>query len=373
VSANTEHSYPLSIPTASIEVIANDEDVSYVSNIAFDDIIRLQVSIRYSRQAREVWKEIFSGRIIDIDGQTGTGNTSMLTCWGHIAEACYRYISTDVNMEATDIISMAYQCDSDLSRLRMITEDDLPLSEAVYNTGIVLPYTLNAYQKTVKDIFSDIENLSGRGCFFVALPRYDAAGRLIQNADSKTLIKPVPMPTTPTNKYKIIQGTPRLISANFRSTGEEMYNEIIQKGDTGPDGKNYAGVATNETSIARYGKRTAPPGVSTGINGVLTANIICAAFAAASLAFTDHSKVAGSATTLGNPIAQICDLVHIKNCIDVDGNTINDYLRVVRVAHAITQNSFLTTEEFNVLISKPEDYMSTFAKNNRLLNGNFIK
>jgi len=90
VSAKTQKSVPFSISYAEIEIISNvsGSTSTSVSQVRFNDIVRLQVSIKMNPNEKTVWQDIFSGRIVDSYAKYGSmTNDMVLYCQGHDAEA----------------------------------------------------------------------------------------------------------------------------------------------------------------------------------------------------------------------------------------------------------------------------------------------
>jgi len=364
VSATTDHSYPFSIPVASIEVIANSGTYDYISTLSFDDIARLQVSIQYSPAEKIVWSDLFSGRVLSSKAQYGTGTTATITCSGHIAETGYAIIDeAKVYASATpgaEIIS--YFADKYLSRTSITYPDG--------NPSISVAYTTKQAQKYMKDLLTEMEELTSNTWYFIAEPIYDSSNNL-----SSVPITFRPFSTVATKKYKAIQGTPRFLSGNFSSDGSTVYTSAIQFGKTlaavepATTGVQYKGSYTNTAKVTAYGLRT-KVNTDTG----LESNAICASFAQYYLPNIVDPRVIGTVTLEGTIKAQIGDLITVKiPSIDLNGSPISGDYTVLKVHHSISYNEFQTTLSVGDGIElDTEDYLSIFARENRLNLQNFV-
>jgi len=364
VSATTDHIYPFSIPVASIEVIANSGKLDYLTIVRFDDIVRYQVSVQYSPNERAVWQDLFEGRVLTIRAQYGSGSTATIICSGHAAETSYAILSEATTYaSATDLASIInHYSFTYLNRTQVLLLE---------GTGITAPYSTKINQKYVKDIFLDFEKLSGYSWAFIARPTYDAQHNLITPCP----IEFKPFSTVPTDKYKAIQGTPRLLSADFTSDGQNVYTKIVEYGKT-PDaiapateGVQYTGTAIDSAAVALYGTRTLVE-TDTG----LESNALCARFAEYYLPHIKSPRVAGSVTLEGTPQACIGDRVTTKiPMIDINGEPLDPNYPVLRVHHEVSYDSFETTLTLGETVEKDsEDYLVEFARKNRLVLSNFI-
>lgn len=364
VSATTDRIHPFSIPVANIEVIANSGKLDYISTLRFDDIVRFQVSVRYSPDEKIVWQDLFEGRVLTIQAQYGKGTTATIICSGHEAETAYTIISeAKVYATATEAATILhYLADKYLSRIQ--------LSIPSTTTGISVPYSTKTDQKYMKDVFLDFEKLSGYGWAFAARPVYSQNGNL-----SSVPIEFKPFSTVPTQKYKVIQGTPRFLSANFSSDGQNVYTKIIEYGKT-PEpiapatvGVQYKGTAVDSQAVSNYGTRALVE-TDTG----LESNALCAAFAQFYLPKIKSPRVAGTVTLEGTAQAGIGDLATTKiPMIDIYGEKIDSNYPVLRVHQNISFDSFETTLTLGETVEKGvEDYLVEFARKNRLTLSNFI-
>jgi hypothetical protein len=316
----------------------------------------MQVSVQYSPNEKKVWQDLFAGRVLTSKAQTGKENTATIVCSGHEAETSYSIIDEAHNfVSATDTAAiLGYFGTQYLSRTSISVSG---------NSGITAAYMVKADQKYMKDTIADMEQISGYAYSLVAKPVYNAA----QNLISCPLIWK-PFDTSPTQKYKAIEGTPRFLEANFSSDGSEVYNQIIQYGNTPEGGTQYKGIGEDTDSQALYGIRTMAE-TNTG----LESNALCGSFAVDVLPYFKVPYVSGSVTLEGTVQARIGDLCYCKiPSIDINGATIDGNYRVVGVHQEINFDQFETKLSLGKTQKGTSDYIAEFARRNRLNMLNFI-
>jgi hypothetical protein len=354
VSAQTDHSYPFSAPAASIELIANDGYYDYISDIDFDDIVRLQVSNTYSDQEKDVWQDLHEGRIINRKSQWGTGTTATMMCAGHVNEA------NKTNLEA--LIAQVDNVDSGL----LATIANTYLKRTVVTVPAAtfsMPYSQKANQKFVKDMFTQIEEASGHTYYFDTRTVYNSSLNL-----SNVYIDYKPLPVVPTTKYAVIQGSPRLLSADFTVMGDGVCNNIIYFGATPEGGTQVKAIAPDEALISKYGKWS-----FVGTDTAFSTNGICQTYVNGLLPIKKEEVVTGTAQLMLTPEAKVGDLVPvIIGDIDVKGASVKANLRVVRVSHNLSESDATTTIQFGQIQKEAEDYTAEFMRKNRLTLSNFI-
>lgn len=357
VSANTDTVYPFAIPTApSIEVISGNGIYDYLSGINIDDIVRLQVSDTYSEVEKDVFLDLFEGRIMDIQSNFGQGNTAKLLCVGHENATSYTSVPDNYAVTATDAGTIAQHCNYFLERIQI----SVPVTPT-FN----MDYSVTADRKMLKDVLSDIEKASGYGYFFSAAPKYNSS----LNLASRVEVEFRQMPSTPVTSYAVTQGAPGLLYANFTVTGKGIYNNIIYYGATpAGGGAQYEGDSTDEDSADKYDTRT-----YVGTDNSFNSSAVCGMFANGQLIYSKDVQISGTAILMGTPWAKICDLVPIKiGDIDVNGISLNTNQRSVRVTHDLPNDNFLTTLKFGRVEQSPSDYIGQILRDQRLTN-NMIK
>jgi hypothetical protein len=235
VSASTTHSYPFSVPSATIEIVTNTNSKTsgYTSPFKVDDIIRLQVYTKMNTNEKTVWEELFSGRIRSIKGTYGSKNTTEIFAVGHLEEAEWSLIEEDYtyssNIDATDILNRLYNVAKTTDSPAMTGYKRVITFDHAYALdGIKIPeYSTKKDQTHVSDVFSEIEKISGSDWYIDCFPVYDIDQNL-----ADIFLTWSPFPSTPTENYKIIEGTERFIECDFESSIEELVTFYKVSGDT---------------------------------------------------------------------------------------------------------------------------------------------
>lgn len=370
LSAECTYSYPFAVPTANIEIITNrtPETSGYISPLLVDDIVRLQVSVTYNRNEKEVWSDIFEGRILTISSPFGQKNTTTLDCVGHIYETVYTMIEKNYNFTSSiDAVSMLnYICNTDgyLNRLTYT----LDTSKTHYG-ATATDYTVKKDQRYFRDILSDLEKIGQHGYYAGVKTTYNSAGTL-----TVAYLTWLSFPSTVTTKYRIVEGTHRLLEASFESTAEDLYNCVRIYGDTYQEGspavdKQYSGISYDSASMTLYGRRMKTETV-TGISS----NTSCAQLATGLMTVSKVPYIVGEVTIFGTSHAKVGDLVYVKiPSLEINGASIDGNYRVVSVTHSITQNTFTTKLAFGKLKNDVSDYIATTKRQTRINNCNHIK
>lgn len=173
------------------------------------------------------------------------------------------------------------------------------------------------------------------------------------------------------NRYKVIEGTPRLLSANFQAKGDQVYTRAVELGSTytGEDSLTYQymGSADNLDTQTLYGVRTYSE-TDTGFGSIP----MCEAFAAGIVEKFCYPINAGQVVLQLTPEAHICDYipVTIPSC-DLNGSSIKNYFLVTKVQHDISPGSARTTIDVGYPLTTPESYIIQFAKMAHLSVKNF--
>lgn len=347
--ANTQKSYPFSVSYAEIEIASNivGSTSSYISQLRFDDIVRLQVSIKYNPNQRTVWQDIFQGRIMDLScGYSDNNNNVIIYAQGHEAEAETALITETYTHTSQDCKTvLGYYAPKYLSRLTY--------SDSYAETGKTFPkYDSTANQTFVADLFSDMEKVSGYDWAVKVVPTY-SGGNL-----STRYIQWKPFPQVATDKYKVIEGTPRVLSAEFEVAGKEVRTAYRVNGDTPSGASQYTGYADDSALISLYGKRS-----EVETQTWVKSNEQCNTIAAGLLTDAKTPGISGQATLIGTPEADLGDLVPCKfPSIDLNGSYINTNLTVKRVAHTIDGGDYTTTLNFEKVKKEAEDYIGWVSK-----------
>lgn len=377
LTATTAYEYPFSVPTATIEIWTNTEESTdgYVSPVKIPDIVRLQVSTKYHVNEPTVWEDIFEGRIRDIEStyDTTNGNTTTLFCVGHISTQSTNLLYNDYTWtNAVDAATIIH--DVVLGELNVYdTFIDATYNAAFTATGIsISSYNAPANQKFVTDVFTDLEKLSNYSYYFSTRTIYDSNNNL-----SLCNIRWQPLPNKPTTKYAVIQGSQRFISADFKSSAEELFNMIRISGDTitttsttdtSTTETQYIGGAESSASIQQYGYHAKVTDVAS-----LESNNACAQIAASLVVRFRNPIVSGQAVILGTPQAKLGDLVRVKiPSLEINGNWIDRNYHVYKVQHDIDATKFETTLDFTKVKKTPEDYIASLNQQSRINNMNSV-
>lgn len=343
LSASVNYSYPFTVPTANIEIVTNrtPETSGYISPLKVDYIVRLQTSITFSRSEKTVWSDIFEGRINAISSPFGDRNTTTLECVGHIYETTYTLIEKNYNfngnIDAVSLLDYVINTDGYLDRLTYTRATDKT------HYGVTLTdYTVKRDQRYIHDLISDLEKIGQHQYYAGVKTVYNTSGTLTQ-----VFLTWLKFPSTVTQKYKVIEGTHRLLDASFESTTEDMWNAVRVYGDTYQvtsgdppvtTDKQYTASAYDSVYIASYGRRMRVETV-TG----MTTNNQCAQLAIGLVQVSKLPYVVGEVTIFGTSYAKVGDLVYVKiPSLEINGASIDGNYRVVKVTHNISQNTFTT-------------------------------
>lgn len=349
LSATTQKSYPFSISYADIELASNvvGSTSSYISQFRFDDIVRLQVSVKMNPNEKTVWQDIFEGRIVNMNCEYSQSNNVKIYCYGHEAIAETSLITgTHTYVSSTDAKTI-------LADLAPLYVTRLTYSSAYADSSKLFPnYDTTANQTYMSDLFSDMEKIASYGWAIKVIPTYTATGNL-----STVYIQWKAFPTTATNKYKVIEGTQRLLSADFSVEGKGVRTLYRVNGDTPSGSSQYTGYDEDTALSSLYGKRS-----EVDTQTWIKTNALCDSIAAGILAEVKTPEISGQVELLGTPEADIGDLVTCKvPSIDLNGSYINGNFTVHRVQHKITENEFTTTLDFEKLRKTAFDYVNKAA------------
>lgn len=354
VSAFTTETFPWSAPVASIELSSNVSSgtAGYMSPIRNDDIVRLQANVRLSADEKPVWQNIFEGRIMSIQGTFGRNNLTTLICRGHGEEMLYRPFTTDFSdtTEKTGVM-LANIVGTYLSRL---TDDGLIDGT---NSTEIPNFNVQLDTKFVSDVVKEFELLEGYLYVLKIVTSYDSDDNL-----DKNLVSWQPVPAL-SDTVKIIEGTPRLISAAFVSSIERVLEDVTIYGGgvTQVSGNSF-------DATPSYGTRY-HVGVDTSI---LTAQL-CEDLAVATRGLFGGAIVSGDARILGDPNIAVGDLIYCKiPSLVLDGASIDGNYRVKRMSHMINVDGWFTDVQLGHLIESPDDIIGSMHMKNRLTSANFI-
>jgi len=358
--ATTQKSYPFSVSYADIEIASNviGSTSSYINQLRFDDIIRLQVSIKYNPNQRTIWQDIFQGRIMDLSCEYSDNNNNVnIYAQGHEVEAETAIIEETYTHTSQDCKTvLAYYAPKYLSRLTYDTNYADP--------GKTFPqYDTTANQTYMSDLFADMEKVSGYDWAIQVIPTY-SSGNL-----STRYIQWKQFSSTVTDKYKVIEGTPRVLSADFEVAGSDVRTAYRVNGETPSGGSQYTWEEEDTALSTLYGKRTA-----TETQTWVKSNTLCESIAEGLLAEGKTPSISGQAVLMGTPEVEIGDLVTCKfPSIDLNGSSISTNLTVKRVSHVIDGGDFTTSVDLEKVKKTAYDYIGQVSKTVKTCKKNQVK
>lgn len=361
ISATTQKSYPFSISYADIEIASNiiGSTSSYISQFRFDDIVRLQVSVKMNPNEKTVWQDIFEGRIVNMNCEYSQSNNVKIYCYGHEAIAETSLITgTHTYTSSTDAKTI-------LSVLAPLYVTRLTYSSAYADSSQLFPtYNASPNQTYMSDLFSDMEKIASYTWAIKTIPTYTSGGNL-----STVYIQWKAFPSAVTDKYKVIEGTQRLLSADFSVEGKGVRTCYIVNGDTPSGGTQYTGSDEDTALSTLYGKRS-----DVDTQNWVKSNDLCDSIATGILAEIKTPEISGQVELLGTAEADIGDLVYCKiPSIDLNGSYVTGNFVVHRVQHKITENEFTTTLDFEKTRKTAYDYVNRVASAVKTCKKNQVK
>lgn len=352
-SAYITSTFPWSAPTASIEINTNvsTSTAGYMSPIRVDDIIRIQANVQYSTDETPIYQDIFEGRIMKIESRFGRDNITTLQCRGHSEELLYRIITADYSAAATTTGAMLSALMTYLSR---ITDAAPSLIDSAASSSIG-NYNVDLDTKYMIDVVREFEALESYEYIFSVEPQYDSSDNL-----SAVYASWQPVPTTASDTVQIIEGTPRLISASFSDSIEQLIEDVTVYGDA------VSGVSVDGSPS--YGTRYHVEVDTTKATGAL-----CTSMAAAIRARFGSSIVRGNAAILGDPNIKVGDLIKCKiPSMELNGASIDGNYRCTRVTHNINTSGWTTHVDLGELNISIYELLAGLMVKSRLTSANLI-
>ena len=352
---DTSESFPWSVPLARIKINTHliGGTAGYMSPIRNDDIVRLQVDVRSSDDEKSIWKDIFEGRVMEYESSFGLSNTTTLICRGHSEEFLYRAVTADYSTSTGRTGAML----STLVGLYLdrLTDDSLIDSTA---STVIPNFNIDQDTKFMSDIISEFEELEAYGYICNVVTNYHSNGDLNTN-----LVSWQPVPSLSTT-VQIIEGTARLISAQFSTSIESVVEDVKIYGASGTPQK--VGVSVDGTP--QYGTRH-----HRSVDKSIATDQLCEDLSVATRSRFGEGITRGSVTILGSTEISVGDLIYVKiPSIVIDGNTIDETFRVKRMSHTIDPSGWSTYLELGDLIESPADILAGVHTKNRLTAANFI-
>lgn len=360
ISASTQQSYPFSVSGADIKLISNSSarTAGYISPVAYNDIVRLQVSVKYHPDDATVWQDLFHGRVETPGSDFGNSNQLKIYAAGHEAE-----LKTDL-IEETKSYTSATDAKTLLSYFSKYFSK-LTYSDSLTSTGVSFPtYDTTKDQTYLQDLISDMEKNSGYDYAFKVIPTYDANKNL-----STVYTQWKQFSSTPIKSYRIIEGTHRLISADFESDGEPVRTFQRIYGYTPEGGTQYTGSAIDNALVTLYGKKS-----DVNTYPWIKSNGLADSVAAGLLTSSKLPVTSGQVLLIGTPEAQIGDYVYLKiPSLELNGASIEGYFYVYRVQHMLDNGKFHTLLDVGKVKKVAEDYLAQVSATAKLCKKALVK
>ena len=358
LSATISETFPWTPSQAQIEIDTNVSSgtAGYVSPIRADDIIRLQANVRYSESEKSIWEDLYEGRIIEIgSGFKVDNNSTVLGCKGHSNEMVYTLITADYSASAATTGAM-------LEALRALYSNRLSAGQIdTAGSTAITSYNVKGKTKYMVDVIRHMEQLESYTYRFHTVRTYDSDGDL-----STVYASWQALTSVVSSNLKIIEGTPRFISADFSSSIASLVNDVTVYGAEGTPQKE--GAASDATSIAAYGKRSYVETDTT-----LATDVICGAIAEEIKERLKDPIVSGSATVMGEVHVEPGDLVYCKiPSLEINGASIDGNYRVRRVSHSINADGWTTSLDLGEIQLSASDIIASIRDRMRLNNSYFI-
>ena len=354
VSLSSTDKFPWAAPVAAITINTNitTGTSGYMSPIRNDDIIRFQVS---TSSGKVVYQDLFEGRIMSIGANFGYNNNhTTLQCRGHSEELLYRVITADYSASSdTTGTMLASLVSSYLTRLTGAALIDTAGSTSITN------YNVKQDTKYMADVVKEFEALESYGYVLKAVPVYDSVGSL-----SSVDVSWQAVPSTMSTSVQIIEGTPRLISANFNDSIEQVVEDVTVYGESGTPQKVGTSINGSPAYNTRYHIET---------DTTLATDNLCGDLADAIRGRFGDSIVRGQVRILGTPGLNVGDLVYVKiPSIEINGATIDGNYRIRRLTNNIDSNGWFIDLDLGEIIDNPSDMFAGFHADNRIAMANFI-
>jgi hypothetical protein len=209
-----------------------------------------------------------------------------------------------------------------------------------------------------------MEENSGYDHIFKVVPTYTTAKNL-----DKVYVQWRPFSTTAVTSYKVIEGTYRLISADFEADGEAVRTFQRIYGATPTTGSQYTESAINSTLVSLYGKKS-----EVGTYPWIKSNDLCKSIATGLLKASELPVTSGQVLLIGTPQAQVGDLVYVKiPSLELNGASIIDYFYVYRVQHIFDKGKFHTLLDVGKVKKVAEDYLAQVASTVKICKKSLVK
>lgn len=319
-------------PEASIQVVSSNTltDVQNVSLIEFDDIVRLRGCGRFDRKETPVFVDLFEGRVQNIHKATVDGNTVSLECVGHLNEAFETLETFDHTWTDSDVKTILQTLMAEGHKLSRVEFSDTDIQ-----AGVTIPEcNVTAEQMYLSDVLQESETISGKRWFFDTRQVYSGFGLLLHS-----YLCWQPLPTTATQKYKVVEGSNRLISATVDVVGEDVKTYRYVRGGTSDAGVQYHGDASDSVAVSVYGPR-----YGTDTFTWVESDSLCLEIAKGLVADSKDPYISIQAVLEGTLDAHKGDLVPVDfTSLDIKGVTISGNYTAAKVQQRLNENGGFTT------------------------------
>lgn len=361
LAAQVSDYFPLQVPTARIEIETNTASSTsgYTSPARTDDIVRLQVNETTTPTEKSKWVDLFEGRIMSISSQLDGGNNTFLYCRGHAEELLYRQVTADYTKSSGRTGTIISELIGDyLDRII----DGSPSLLDTTNSTVLTSFNVDQDTKYLIDIVKELEDIEGNNYIFTVVPQYDSDGLY-----DSCLASWQPVSSTANTNIAVIENRERLISANFSSSIEQLFNDVTIYGEPGTAQKS--GTSNDSDSISSYNRRQ-----RSEIDTTLATDYLCEAIATAIVDRAKDPIVSGTLTLVGNKLIEPGDLISVKiPSIEIDGEEIDGDYRVYRVNHGISGSGWTTSISVGEHVHDVAQYISKLFRMVRYNNFSMLK
>jgi len=357
LSGSSTFGYPFTVPTARFVVSTNSSisTSTYLSPIRNDDIARFQVNHKYHSNEKDVWVDVFEGRIRGISAVLNdTGNNTTIKCIGH--EESLKYTQTPATVSHT-AKTTGFILETLMSSMARISNSDTLLDIA--GSTSISQFDLKADSQKIMDVIRDLEGLELYGYIFKLRPVYDSGGLL-------TSVEPIweAISSTATNIYVVNENAQSFLSASFGSDITRMRNRVTIYGSDTPQVSAMVEDAALQTT---YDIRTLVE-----VDKTIATAAMCTNIATSLLSRWKNPIISGTATIRGNPYVKVGDRVYCKiPSLVINGESIDGNYLVYGVTHNIG-DGFTTTLLLGEIDMTASEIITSFVLGNRRNNLNGI-
>lgn len=332
-SFSTVDSIPFeNAPEASIQVISSNTltEIQTVSLIEFDDIVRLRGCSRFHRYETPVFVDIFEGRVQNIHKDTVDGNTASLECVGHLNEAFETLETFNHAWTDSDVKTILQTLMGEGTKLNRVEFSDTDII-----AGVAIPEcNVTAEQMYLSDVLQECETVSGKKWFFDTRQEYSGFGVLLHSYLSWKHL-----PETATQKYSVVEGSNRLISATVDVVGEDVKTFRYVRGGTNDEGVQYHGDASDSVAVSLYGPR-----YGTDTFTWVESDSLCLEIATGLVEESKYPYISIQVVLEGTVDAHKGDLVPVNfTSLDIKGVTISGNYTAAKIQHQLNESGEFTT------------------------------